>query len=263
LRIDWKTTAQAFIGLMQSAIPFAVLFGGFVSLCYLAIEPWGRRELARVMTSWSRVLAGRWRDPLVGRDILIGVVMGLSMGLLARLAEFTVVRQGGPPVQTPWFPNLSFYLNSLMGPFSAVKVIVESVWEAVGDALSFFALLVLLTVMLRNKWLAIAALATFITLTGPELNDWIAISLRALGALTIVLVMLRFGLLANVISNCVFGITTQTFLTTEFSKWYEASSLVALIAVASLALLGFRLSLLRPEPHFPSRSSRLVRSHAL
>jgi serine/threonine-protein kinase len=249
LASDHATAAHAFIGLMQSAIPFAVLFGGFISICYLAIEPWGRRELARVMTSWSRVLAGRWRDPLVGRDILIGVVMSVGLSLLARLAEFHVIRQGGPPVQTPWFPGLSFYFKSLMGPFSGIKVIAESVWQSVGDAVVFFALLVILTLILRNKWLAIAALAAFITGTGPVLNDWTSASLRALWAIIIVLGMVRFGLLANVINNLVFGITTQTFLTTEFSKWYGASSLVALTAVSALALFGFRLSLLRPESH--------------
>jgi uncharacterized membrane protein YdfJ with MMPL/SSD domain len=36
----------------------------------------------------------------------------------------------------------------------------------------------------------------------------------------------------------------QTFLTTDFSMWYGASSLVAVIVIAALALLGFWLSLL-------------------
>jgi hypothetical protein len=91
-------------------------------------------------------------------------------GLVGRLSEFHVLHQGGPPLQEAWFPGSSFYLNTLLGPFSAVAGIVAS-----------------------------------------------------------------------------FLASQQTFLTTEFSKWYGESSLVALIAISGLALLGFRLSLLHPR----------------
>jgi len=246
---DHATGTQAFVGLTQTAIPFAVLLGGFSSLCYLAIEPWGRREWPTIMISWSRVLAGRWRDPLVGRDVLIGIIIGVSTSMLRRLVEFNVIRQGGPPAPAPWFPGSSFYLNSLMGPFSAVTGIVASVWGSLLNALFFFAVLLMLTLLLRNKWLAVAALAAFFTIAGPPLNDASAVIISVLSALISLVVTLRFGGLLSIgIANCVFAITAQTFLTTEFSKWYGASSLVALIAIAALALLGFRLSLLRQQP---------------
>src|SRR5262245_1854294 len=41
---------------------------------YMAIEPWGRRLWPRSMVTWSRVLTGQWRDPRVGRDVLIGLL---------------------------------------------------------------------------------------------------------------------------------------------------------------------------------------------
>ena len=46
-------------------------------LCYLALEPWVRRYWPQTLITWSRVLAGRWRDPMVGRDVLFGVLFGL------------------------------------------------------------------------------------------------------------------------------------------------------------------------------------------
>jgi hypothetical protein len=30
------------------------------------------------MIAWSRLQAGRWRDPLVARDILLSAVLGLT-----------------------------------------------------------------------------------------------------------------------------------------------------------------------------------------
>jgi hypothetical protein len=134
-----------------------------------------------------------------------------------------------------------------MGPFSATIGIVASVWGALQNALFFFAVLVVLTLLLRNKWLPFFVLAAFFMVTGPVLNDWTAVFLRALSVLILTVVPLRYGGLTSiVISNCVFGITAQTFLTTEFSMWYGASSLVALLAISALALFGFRLSLFHP-----------------
>ena len=42
-----------------------------VWISYVAIEPYLRRLWPRTMISWARVLEGRWRDPLVGRDCLL------------------------------------------------------------------------------------------------------------------------------------------------------------------------------------------------
>jgi len=54
-------------------------------ILYLALEPIVRRRWPDSIISWSRLLAGRLRDPLVGRDILIGCLAGvlLAAGLMA------------------------------------------------------------------------------------------------------------------------------------------------------------------------------------
>jgi hypothetical protein len=38
---------------------------------YMALEPVVRRRWPEVLVSWSRLLAGRLRDPLVGSHILM------------------------------------------------------------------------------------------------------------------------------------------------------------------------------------------------
>ena len=40
---------------------------------YLGLEPFVRRRWPDSLISWSRLLAGRFRDPLVGRDLLLGM----------------------------------------------------------------------------------------------------------------------------------------------------------------------------------------------
>ena len=40
-------------------------------LAYLSLEPLLRRLWPTLLVSWSRLVQGRWRDPLIGRDLLI------------------------------------------------------------------------------------------------------------------------------------------------------------------------------------------------
>src|SRR5262249_43869819 len=44
------------------------LFTGVAWLAYLGLEPYVRRRWPTMLISWSRALAGNFRDPLVGRD---------------------------------------------------------------------------------------------------------------------------------------------------------------------------------------------------
>ncbi|NIL96916.1 MAG: hypothetical protein GTO62_07200, partial [Planctomycetales bacterium] len=59
-------------GLLHSAF-FAVYFG----LTYLAFEPYIRRFWPTLLISWNRLLTGRFRDPSVGRDLLVGATVGV------------------------------------------------------------------------------------------------------------------------------------------------------------------------------------------
>ncbi len=54
----------------------ALFEGAMVWITYVAIEPIVRRRWPDLLFSWSRVLAGRFRDPLVGRDALAGILGG-------------------------------------------------------------------------------------------------------------------------------------------------------------------------------------------
>src|SRR4029453_4607611 len=64
---------------------------GFIFLMYVAFEPFVRQRWPRVLTSWTRLLSGHVRDPLVGRDILIGALAGVAVTFF-REGEFIVSR---------------------------------------------------------------------------------------------------------------------------------------------------------------------------
>jgi serine/threonine-protein kinase len=63
------------------ALEPALLAAGFATAGYLALEPVMRRRCPHRLTAWTRLTGGRWRDPLVGRDVLIGVLLGVACSL--------------------------------------------------------------------------------------------------------------------------------------------------------------------------------------
>ena len=48
------------------------------------------------MITWSRVVAGKWSDPVVGRDLLFGALFGIVYALLIALYEYANLRSGAP-----------------------------------------------------------------------------------------------------------------------------------------------------------------------
>ena len=70
-----------------------------VYVAYLALEPYVRRTWPRVLVTWSRAVSGKLRDPLVGRDLLVGTVVGLVIALIPTLFVFAPSLAGQPPPQ--------------------------------------------------------------------------------------------------------------------------------------------------------------------
>ena len=65
----------------------SVFYGVFVWTIYIALEPFVRRQWPQTIVSWTTLLSGRIRDPIVGRDVLFGVAVGVSWALLIKSVE--------------------------------------------------------------------------------------------------------------------------------------------------------------------------------
>src|SRR5207237_10176819 len=110
---------------------------------------------------------------------------------------------------------------------------------AFGFALRVF----LLRSVLRKEWLATGAVMlimtlAFVVLANPrslESGGLIAAAFGLVGAAAIILVFLRFGLLALIFSN--FFVHFLEFpLTADSSAWYAGTSLFLLLVLAAIAV---------------------------
>ena len=77
-----------------------LVWTAFTWLTYIAVEPPIRRLWPQMLFSLARLLAGRVRDPLVGRDVLIGVLGGIVfVGTL--IVRFQIFDGRAPDILLP------------------------------------------------------------------------------------------------------------------------------------------------------------------
>jgi serine/threonine-protein kinase len=85
----WLEPLTEFTHFLREYAAAELLEAAIIWLIYMALEPYVRRYSADILMSWSRLLSGRLRDPRVGRDILVGIVAGLTIAIVgpARLSS--------------------------------------------------------------------------------------------------------------------------------------------------------------------------------
>ncbi len=113
-----------------SRIGIGLFLGGAMYLIYLALEPFVRRAWPTMLVGWSRVLRGQWRDPLVGRDILIGAASGVMLSLLT-LATQVLPGLIGMPERAPLRPDPT----SLFGTRALMQVFIGAMNSGLQNAL--------------------------------------------------------------------------------------------------------------------------------
>jgi serine/threonine-protein kinase len=219
-----------------------MLFGGLFWTLYIAIEPFVRRRWPHILISWTRLLAGEWRDPLVGRDVLIGCVAAIAQWSVAPFGVVLATWFGRPQtaLMTPSNPDIVLGTSYFIG--------LRSVDMAITILLALVATFIFLLArtLFRRDWLAVAV--TLLVLTIPDSNilavagPWSSTAMYMIGAAIMVFVQMRFGLVAFAATFVVASIFSTTPVTFQ-NSWYAGYGYAALLIIAALALYGFKTSL--------------------
>jgi serine/threonine-protein kinase len=219
----------------------------FFWVVYLAFEPFVRRRWPERIISWNRVLAGGFRDPLVGRDVLIGAVFGLAM-IVSHIYLANLVPQSlGYPPAIPWF---DFPATQLLGSRSFAHGITNQFFAALFQPFIVLFFLLLLYIVLRRERLAAIALwlliAAVLSLTYETL---VSVPFACLSAFLVIWVLYRYGLLALISALYFLHLMIFYPITSDFSAWYAGDYVLAVMV--GLGLVGFAFyTSLAGEPLF-------------
>ncbi len=225
------------IGMFLVAICTAVFYGVVLWTLYVAVEPFVRRHWPRTIISWTSLLTGRFRDPVVGRDVLVGVAFGVTWSIIILLAGLWEHRFTGEPE--------FIATDSLIGFRSTLGWLLIWIPYGVRAALVFFFLLFLLRVLLRNQWVAAVAFVVFMTALNMVRSDNTLFEGVVSGLIFAIaaLVVLRWGLLALAVAFIVEPIRRSIPVTLNTSAWYFGAFMFLFGAVVVLAAYGFRVSI--------------------
>jgi hypothetical protein len=225
------------IVLVIMAVSWALFFAALVWVLYLALEPHARRLWPQTLVSWSRLLAGGLRDPLVARDALIGSAIGVGWALLHFCNAAAEEKAGELPMQVD--------LTVLLGLRYLGSKLLLQVAISVAMSLLIFFLLLGLRALLRKQWLAAVVFVALLLIPRLLASGAVPVDLAfGVASLSIeVIILFRFGLVAYLAAMYVTNILLGLPLTLDFSTWYVSDSMFVLVALAALAAWAFRTAL--------------------
>ena len=223
---DYITTQFCFLG-----IP---LFFAMLSwIGYMALEPSVRRTWSKLMVSWQRLLAGRFRDPLVGHDVLLGCLGGsIIVAVTTGVSAIAGISEAGTVV--PFFGR---------GLFPSLAYCISAPARTCILALVFTAMLPVTSAVLRKRWLGLIATGVVIAvLVGGQGGSVLDFVLGTAWASLYLTIQGKSGLIASA-SFMVFTTLVNDSPPLEFSRWYAGRSMIALMVPLALVVYGFYVSL--------------------
>jgi protein kinase-like protein len=221
------------------AVSPALLLAGVLWLLYIALEPYVRQRWPNTIISWSRVLSGSINDPLVGRDVLVGVILGIGWTLLNELDNLVRLWRGAGPRSLGW-------IDAWLGVRYLIALgFLNNLIMAILVALASLFLIFLLRVLTRRQWLAagIFIVIPIVMNVSGSSNPVITLVFSFLFFSLSAIALLRFGLLTMATGLFVSGLLQSAAITTDFSAWYATSALIVLVAVLALSAFAFHRSL--------------------
>ncbi|HEX9501066.1 MAG TPA: hypothetical protein VGA10_05375, partial [Thermoanaerobaculia bacterium] len=200
---------------------------------YLAVEPYFRRRWPRMLIGWTRLMAGRFRDPMVGRDVLIGALAGCAAGIVAKL-----------PSMTPTVGLMRTSFSALTELRHLTYLILWSLQLALAVGLLTAFLFLLLRIVTRSSTAAVVLLVLVeCVMMAVNGSNTLQIVAEVIVALILVAIFRRYGLLALTVFMLFMNLATLAPLTLDASVWYFGRSLFTIVLMCAIAACAFWISL--------------------
>lgn len=226
------------VGLFVLAVSGALFMSSLSWILYLALEPFVRKLWPQTIISWTRLVSGRLRDPLVGRDLLFGTILGLTWTVIIELRLVIDIARFGSAPQL-------LSTDYLLGLRSTLGAAIVQIPGGIQGTLFFFVILVVLRYLLRNRWAAAAGFVVIFTLLNslttphPVVASASGILIYSIAAFALV----RFGLITLAVAVFVANTMLNVPVTFDFSRWYAPYAATVPLMILAIALWSFYTAL--------------------
>jgi hypothetical protein len=236
----WGTGGDVFV-MLAHLLGLSLFSGVFVLTLYLAVEPYVRRAWPERIVSMTRLLSGRLTDPLIGRDILIGLLIAAIADLLFMVVSIVGV-SFGLPFGEYWYWSADF-LNATLSMRHTLAGVLFNAGQAFSVALWVVFLLVVALAVFRRRGLAAASVVAilFLLICGWPRGGHIVtvVSLGVVWTAYNSVAILRFGPLTLAAAVFTQRVTSYFGATFDFAVWNMGNIWFANGILIGLAVFGF------------------------
>lgn len=225
-----------------SALGVSLLKAGLIWVGFIAIEPIVRRQRPESIISWARLFSGNWRDPLVGRDILIGTAVGVLWMLLSGGFAMATSASGSAPA------TQATAMESLVGFRQALGVMLNVVFYSLIFPLFITLIQAIVRRLIKENAVSRIVEAGALTLVIAALMSQIAggvgnLPLALVGGVACMLIGTRFGLLMLVSAFFAVGVISAFPIALGLPSWAIMTGVLGIVVIAAAAVFGFVISI--------------------
>ena len=197
---------------------------------YIALEPLVRKYWPTSLITWHRVLAGRFTDPLVCQDLLLGVFVGL---FVSSLSVFSGLR------------TVMIQPEVIRGGRFLANVLLESHLRSLMAGMSMLAVFLFIRRLIPDSRIATVGAAVMLMLifgfSDSRPGSW---AVTIVFFVTISVLVTRYGIISCMTAIFVYLFVMALPLLPDLTQWYAGNGLFGLVLIGLLAGFAFYLSTL-------------------
>jgi hypothetical protein len=237
----WLEPLTEFSHFINDFGAFQLTNAAILWLVYLALEPYVRRYSPDMLMSWSRLLSGRFRDPRVGRDVLVGIVAGLAIAIIGCFVVLAPEMLGYPPP-----PPRTINTEYLLGTRHAVSMLLRLPPQALLNGMLTTLAFALIRMAVKQTWIATlltVVLGTFVSVSQAGTQQlWVNIVFAVAVSAVYVGVLVNFGMFPLIMTFLTGYIVSTSGLTVDVSKLYAPTAIWLMVLITVMAAFGYYAS---------------------
>ncbi len=212
-----------------------IAFGaGLVWLLYLALEPVVRARWPHSIVTWSRALAGQFRDPQLGAHILWGCGIGVLVAVIFAIPAALSFSNGIAPFNTSMDIGIGvrYWIGAAAGNAAG----------ALTNGMLIIFLIFGVRQIVRKDWIAAVVVGIILTLrqvTGSDGDFVFVASVMLATYFSLVWLVMRVGMVAVAVAVFVANTLLNNPATLDPQIWYAAPAYLRLVMIAAIATFGF------------------------